>query len=89
MAQNDLSSFDRHTAVGSAVQSCPLVWIEIELLDEENQPVPGEGYRIELPNGSVVEGALNSKGRARHDGIRPGNCKITFPNLDKEAWEKM
>jgi hypothetical protein len=66
-----------------------LVWIEIELVDEENQSVPGEKYRIELPDGSVVEGSLDSQGRARCEGIAPGNCKITFPNLDKEAWEKV
>jgi len=88
VAQDGLKGFDSHTGVGSATQSCPLVWIEIELVDEENQPVPGEQYRIELPDGSVVEGSLDSQGKARRDGIPPGNCKVTFPNLDKEAWEK-
>jgi hypothetical protein len=89
VATNGLSGFDNHTAVGSAIQSCPLVWIEIELVDEENQPVPGEKYRIDLPDGSVVEGNLDSKGKARREGIKPGTCKVTFPNLDKEAWEKI
>lgn len=83
-----LSSFDKHTEVGSAVQKCPLVWIKIELVDEEDQPVPKEKYRIELPNGKPREGILDSKGFARIDGIDPGTCKITFPNLDKDAWEK-
>ncbi|MCA9312044.1 MAG: type VI secretion system tip protein VgrG, partial [Phycisphaerales bacterium] len=65
-------------------------WIEIELVDEDDQPVPGEKYRITLPDGSTVaEGTLDQDGFARVDGIEePGNCKVTFPNLDKEAWEK-
>jgi hypothetical protein len=62
-------------------------WIEIELVDEEDQPVPGERYKVEVPDGSVAEGTLDEKGFARIDGIDPGTCKITFPELDKEAWE--
>lgn len=62
-------------------------WIEVELIDEEDQPVPGEKYKIELPDGSVAEGTLDEKGLARIDGIDSGTCKITFPELDKEAWE--
>ncbi|MEO7701851.1 MAG: hypothetical protein ABIZ04_21710, partial [Opitutus sp.] len=61
-------------------------WIEIELVDEDNRPVPGEAYRIELPDGSVAEGTLDDKGLARIDYIEPGECKITFPYLDKSAW---
>jgi type VI secretion system secreted protein VgrG len=64
-------------------------WIEIELLDEEKNPVPGEAYRITLPDGdTVAEGTLDEKGFARVEGIEPGTCKITFPRLDKDAWEK-
>jgi len=63
-------------------------WIEIELLDEEDQPVPGERYQIELPDGSVAKGTLDQNGFARVEGIDPGTCKVTFPELDKEAWEK-
>jgi hypothetical protein len=82
------SDFDSYRAVGSSVQSCPLVWIEIELVDEDDQPVSGESYRIELADGKTEEGSLDEKGFARVDGIPKGNCKVTFPNLDKEAWEK-
>jgi hypothetical protein len=64
-------------------------WIEIELVDEDNKPVPGEAYRITLPDGqTVAEGTLDEKGFARLDGIDSGSCKITFPELDKDAWEK-
>jgi type VI secretion system secreted protein VgrG len=63
-------------------------WIEIELVDEDGNPVPGEPYRITLPDGSTVaDGTLNEKGWARVDHIDPGTCQVTFPNLDKDAWE--
>ena len=63
-------------------------WIEIELVDEEGKPVPGEKYAITLPDGSTVaSGTTDENGRARVDGIDPGTCKVTFPNLDKDAWK--
>lgn len=63
-------------------------WIEIVLEDENGKPVPGEAYRITLPDGTTLaEGTLDEKGFARVDNIDPGTCKVTFPNLDKEAWE--
>jgi hypothetical protein len=64
-------------------------WIEIELVDEDKNPIPGERYKVTLPDGkTVAEGTLDENGFARVDGIDPGSCKITFPKLDKEAWEK-
>jgi type VI secretion system secreted protein VgrG len=62
--------------------------VEIELLDQAGKPVPNEPYQIELPDGSTTEGNLDSQGQARVDGIDPGNCKISFPNIDKKSWRK-
>lgn len=62
-------------------------WIEIELVGEDEKPIPGENYRITLPDNSVDEGTLDEKGFARVEGFEPGACKITFPDLDQEAWE--
>ena len=62
-------------------------WIEIEMVDEENEPVPGEKYKITLPDDSVAQGTLDDKGFARVDGIDPGNCQICFPDIDKYQWE--
>ena len=63
-------------------------WIEVELLDEEDNPVPGERYEIKLPDDSVAKGTLDKDGFVRIDGIEPGTCEISFPKLDKDAWEK-
>jgi type VI secretion system secreted protein VgrG len=63
-------------------------WIEIELIDDQGKPVPGERYRITLPDGTTLaEGTLDAKGRARVDGIDPGTCKVTFPDLDAPTWK--
>ena len=63
--------------------------IEIEVVNEEGKPVPGVKYRVTLPDGqTLAEGTLDEKGYAKITGIDPGNCKVTFPDLDKEAWTK-
>ena len=64
-------------------------WIEIEMVDEEDEPVPGEKYKITLPDDSVAEGTLDGKGFARIEGIDPGTGNISFPELDKDAGEKI
>lgn len=62
-------------------------WIEIKLTDEQGKPVPGEPYRVVLPDGqTAAEGTLDEKGMARVEGIDSGTCTVTFPNRDKSAW---
>lgn len=64
-------------------------WVEVKLKDEQGNPVPGEKYRITLPDGSTLaEGTLDENGYAKVDNIDPGNCKITFPNRDGRSWKK-
>jgi type VI secretion system secreted protein VgrG len=63
-------------------------WIEIALVDQDGQPVSGEQYQITLPDGSTMSGTTDGDGMARVDGIDPGTCQITFPNIDKNYWHK-
>jgi type VI secretion system secreted protein VgrG len=61
-------------------------WIGIKLVDKKGKPVAGEKYRVTLPDGTTLaEGTLDEKGEAKVTNIDPGNCKVTFPNLDKNA----
>jgi len=47
----------------AAKQAGKKSWIEIELVDEDGKPVPGEAYRITLPDGTTIdEGTLDDKG---------------------------
>jgi hypothetical protein len=59
----------------------PTSWIEIELLDDDGNPVPGAPYTIVTGNGRTRSGTLDLRGRAREDGIDPGPCQVTFLQL--------
>lgn len=63
-------------------------WIEIELVGEDDEGIPGEMYKITLPDDSVAEGTLDENGFARIEGFEKGTCKVCFPDLDQDAWEK-
>jgi uncharacterized protein (DUF2345 family) len=62
-------------------------WIEISLVDDDDQPVPGARYRVTLPDGSVDEGTLDAEGFARVEGFEPGQCKVSFPEMDERDWK--
>ena len=66
---------------------CKPTWIEVRLIDQNRNYVPGERYRITLPDSSVREGALDQDGRVRIEGIVAGQCRITFPDRDSREWE--
>jgi hypothetical protein len=61
--------------------------VMIELLDAEGNPVPGEPYRIKLPDGTIVRGTLDAKGKAHHTGIQQGGtCQVCFYERDAAIW---
>lgn len=61
-------------------------FIEIELVDDEGNPVANERYFVELPDGTSISGSTDAKGYARVDGIDPGTAKVSFPDLDKKSY---
>ena len=84
----------RQSAAGNAPTHDPnspenkpkTAWIEIQLVDEDGKPVAGEPHRVKLREGTVRK--VDNKGTARIEHIDPGSCKVTFPNMDQESWEK-
>lgn len=62
-------------------------WIEIELVDMEGNPMPGEPYRIKLPDGTERRGTLDGQGRAYFGGLDPGQAEIFWEARDGEATE--
>lgn len=63
-------------------------WIEVELVGEDDKPITGELCEITVPDGRVYRSSTDHEGLVRLEGFEPGSCKVTFPNLDQEAWEK-
>jgi len=62
-------------------------WIAIELLGEDGKPIPGVAYQVTLPDGSTRDGTLDNTGKAMIRGIDPpGQCGVTFPQLDQQTW---
>ncbi len=62
-------------------------WIEVDVTDEDGKPMIGEKYEIELPDGSIKRGVVDAKGKIKLEGVEPGTCKITFPEIDSGEWE--
>jgi type VI secretion system secreted protein VgrG len=60
-------------------------FIEIEVFDEDNLPVPGEPYEIITPEGTLASGSTDEKGYARVDGIEPGTATVRLPRRDKSV----
>lgn len=87
MTQTPGSGFSHTRSVGDPTVSCTATWIEVELVDQAGSPVPGEHYRLTLPDGSITEGSLDERGMAHVVTFTPGTCTISFPRLDREAWE--
>jgi hypothetical protein len=74
---------------GASSEEKKASWIEIELVGEDDKPIPGEKYRITLPDGTVDEGTLDQNGWVRVEGFVSGQCGISFPGLDAAAWESI
>jgi hypothetical protein len=74
-------------AVEATVEEEP-TWIEIELIDAFGKPIKDEKFIITSPDGEEYTGKTDEKGLAKIDGIVDGWCKVSFPNMDKDIWEK-
>ena len=57
-------------------------YIEIQLMDEDGEPVADTKYWIKDSEGNEHEGVTDGDGMARLDEIPKGNCDISFPELD-------
>jgi hypothetical protein len=64
-------------------------WIEIELVDDAGHPMADVRYLVKPPAGAPVEGKLDKNGRARIERIAAGTCKVTFPDLNGDAWREI
>lgn len=70
------------------VQPCDdeKTWVEVRLVDENDVPVPNQGYRVQLPDGSLMTGNLDDEGKVRFESIIAGTCQIDFPDIHAKEW---
>ena len=93
-SRDALKAFDARVArqfstrpLGNVILPCGAeqARIEIVLLDLLDRPVAGERYRIVLPDGEEIAGQLDEQGSAWFDHLDPGNCAVSFPDLDRRV----
>jgi hypothetical protein len=77
---------DQPSESGSSQRRKKLTWVAVRLVDANNVPVANERYHIVLADGTAHDGELNGSGEAWLEDIEPGNCQISFPNLDAREW---
>ena len=78
--------------VDSAKQSCPLMdttWVEIQLVGEDNIGIADAAYLVVAADGKEFRGKTDAYGLARLEEVIKGDCSISFPVLDQEAWDKI
>jgi type VI secretion system secreted protein VgrG len=63
-------------------------FVELAVKDQDGNPVAGEWFRIEFPDGTVKEGRTDGSGKAWVPGPKEGSTKLSFPRLDEKAWKK-
>jgi len=56
-------------------------YLEIELLDNDDNPIPNEEYILYLSNGEIRKGKLDGNGYKKEEEVLPGNCDVKFPNI--------
>ena len=57
-------------------------WVGLTLVDQTGTPVPNRPYRVIKPDGTTVDGLLDSNGAAIIQGLDPGNCQIWCPYVE-------
>jgi hypothetical protein len=59
-------------------------WIEIQVTDDLGKPYTGL-HRIELPDGGIDEGNFDAEGLWGNYDIKPGKCKLLYPDVPESV----
>jgi hypothetical protein len=73
-------------SVASPRSLAPRAWIALELVRERGGAVALARCLVETANGEVHSLSTDTQGQLRLEGIAPGPCKVSLPELDGDAW---
>lgn len=62
-------------------------WIEVLVVDDDDQPVAGVEYEIELSDGRVQRGRTSEHGILRYEDLPEGSCKVRLLGVDARGWD--
>jgi len=80
--------FGSQPADGTTVTCADTTWIDIELVGDDEKPVPHARFQIFRPDRTLLgEGRLDENGCGGFERIDDGEYEVCFPDLDREAWE--
>lgn len=71
----------------SATREDETHWIHVVVVDEDDQPLAGVRYRIELTDGRVREGRTNPEGGIYFDELPAGECSLSLLDHDEKLWD--
>lgn len=57
-------------------------FVEFQLLNDREEPIPNESYELTLPDGAVITGVLDENGFVHVPNVPRGSCSIKFPKLE-------
>ena len=61
-------------------------FVEFEVLDRVGTALTDLKYELILPDGEVTKGTLDGSGKARKDGITPGQATLLLEGLHQARW---
>ncbi len=73
----------------SGIVGCPLsgnAWVEIQLVGDEDAPIRDMECIVTDAKDKQHKGKTDASGILQITGMARGECKVTFPKLDKDAW---
>jgi len=61
-------------------------YVEIVVTHPSGAPAPDQRYRVVDSEGHEHVGFVGADGVGRVNGLPPGSCRISFPDLDDRSW---
>ena len=71
--------------LATAKQPEKKAWVQIEFVDDENQPIANQAFTATLPDGTKRKGKTDAKGRASFERIITGECTFEFEDFTISA----